>query len=205
MGRPHDCFVDTTGIFDAHCHSTTSDLGFSRHHHFALDGPRFDADPGQDGVIPLRTLCLEILEDLCPLMGQQGHAPSVGIVVPVGLQMLVQVSDAVGQDGGLHFGTTCILLVAKVSDDATDVFHLDALSASIAEIEDTCEAVFVGVFFGLDLGVFGFKGGNVGLIGGASNESPQIPRIEDSIFDHDLRKILEEQLTVASVETKVES
>ncbi len=46
--------------------SGTSNLWLARNDNLALHRPCLDPDPRQDAVIPLRTLPLEILEDLCP-------------------------------------------------------------------------------------------------------------------------------------------
>ena len=72
----------------------------SWHHHLSLDGSLLQADPGQESLVAGQRGALEVLEQTSTLMHQQRHASSVVVVVSVAvLEMLVEVSDAVGEDG----------------------------------------------------------------------------------------------------------
>ena len=141
-------------------------LRFAWHNDLPFHRSRLHTDARQNLVVSLGRFALEILEDLCAAVSEAGHGSSVRVVVAIGLEVVVEVPDAVRQYGGLDLGRAGILLgAAKVVDDATDVFHLDALAACVAQVEHARQRMRAGALLLLHLFVLGIKRSHVGRIG----------------------------------------
>ena len=78
-----------------------------------IDDPELPADAElvDNRPVPPRILILQIFQESPPLPDQHQQAPPRVVILRVGLEMLGQSVDALGEERDLHLGRSCVALV----------------------------------------------------------------------------------------------
>ena len=86
------------------------------------------AELADDRAVTLDVVLLQVVQQTSSVTNHLLQTAAAVEVLLVGLQVLGQVSDAVGQDSNLYFGRTCVALVSSVLlDDAVLEFFLHGI------------------------------------------------------------------------------
>ena len=71
-----------------------------------------------EGAVLLDVALLDVLQEVTTLTDEMAQATAGGMVLLVGLEVLGELGDAVGQDGNLNLGRSGVVLVlAKLLDE----------------------------------------------------------------------------------------
>ena len=105
--------------------------GFTRLHSVGFFDLLSDVQLLDDRTVAFNVNLLEVAQQVSSVADHLGQAATAVVVVMVVLEVLGQIVDAVGQNGDLNLGRTCVTLVDRILlDDCLfflsghDVFHL---------------------------------------------------------------------------------
>ena len=83
-----------------------------------------DAELGDDGAVALDVFLREVVKQTAALADHLVHAETAVVVLRVLLEVLGELTDALGQDGDLDFRGAGIALVGGVVEDDGGFFAL---------------------------------------------------------------------------------